>query len=133
MKILLYFIFLLEVIVFSGCYTYHKILDKESDGSGYLSLSHYTSAIPTLGSCGFSRNSDVYDIKTPRINGKIESSELKILSVSDSVKYKYVGYIEFLKSNKVFVELYKINNETKTKLTINGKHKFKIKDDIIEK
>ncbi|HTE01007.1 MAG TPA: hypothetical protein VK668_17065 [Mucilaginibacter sp.] len=88
--------------------------------------------MPSLGPCGFSRSSDNYDIKTPRIKGRIESNELYITDyASDHIKYTYVGYIEFLKDNKVYVDLYRVNNGVKTKLTINGTHHIKVEDDKI--
>jgi len=124
--------FVLLLATLMGCYTAERKMYKRLDNSGYLFLSHYTSLMPSLGPCGFSRSSDNYDIKTPRIKGRIESNELYITDyASDHIKYTYVGYIEFLKDNKVYVDLYRVNNGVKTKLTINGTHHIKVEDDKI--
>jgi len=119
-------------IVIASCGSSRKIMYTNMDNSGYLSLSHYTSIFPTLGPCGFTRSEDVYDIRTPRTNGRIESRELKIyISSSDSVKRNYTGYIEFMKDNRVYVDLYEISKGIKTKLSINGTHKIRVEANTI--
>lgn len=72
----------------------------------------------------------MYDITVPRINGRIESNELKIYNY-DIAKYSYNGYIEFLQGNKIDVHLYRTSKGIKKKLTINGKHTIKIEDNMI--
>ena len=100
--------------------------------SGDLFLSHYTNLIPTLGPCGFSRRQESYEITTPRTIGRIEASELHIMDFSqDITKYQYSGFIEFIKDNLVYVELYKEINGIKSKLKINGKNKIKVEPNRI--
>lgn len=115
------------IFVLIGCYPAQRVMYIHEDNSSSLFLSHYTSFFPSLGSCGFFRSEDSYTISVPRINGRIESNELRIYDF-DTTKYSYTGYIEFLHGNKVYVDLYKIFNGVKTKLTINGNHTIKIKD-----
>ena len=104
----------------------------EKNNSGSLTLSHYTSLIPNLGPCGFSRAEEVYDITTPSTFGKIPRGELKIQLIGDKYKFvSYTGYIEFLSQNKVFVDLYRNVNGTPIPISINGKHKIKVEPDEI--
>ena len=106
---------------------------RNLDNSGSLFLSHYNSLIPTLGPCGFSRNQETYHITTPRIHGKIECNELKILGLPSDSIYVYTGFIAFLRDNIVHVKLYKTSNNIKTKLSINGKHRIKVENNEISK
>lgn len=126
-----HYLMILLLMTTFGCSSAERILYTENNNSGHLCLTHYTSLMPTLGPCGFSRAIDSYDITTPRISGKIASNELSIFSISDTVKYQYIGYIEFRDKDKVYVELYKVHAGLKTQLTINGIHKIKIKEDKI--
>lgn len=107
----------------------------ETDGSGTIFLSRYTSILPTLGPCGFSRASDDYEIEIPRRVGKIDCKELRILDHDtgmDTTKRKYAGFIAFTKPNSVYVELYKNINGKMVPLTINGTHRLKVKKDTID-
>jgi hypothetical protein len=127
-----HFVFCAFWIVIASCGSSEKIMYTNLDKSAYLSLSHYTSVFPTLGPCGFTRSEDVYDIRTPRTNGRIESGELKIyLYSSDTLKHNYTGYIEFMNDNRVYVDLYEISKGIKTKLSINGTHKIKMEANAI--
>jgi hypothetical protein len=102
----------------------------DKNNSGELFLSHYTSILPSLGPCGFSRPEDSYIITVPRISGKIPANELKIFIFSDDDKYiLYTGYIEFMSNNHVYVELYKSDHGTTIPLSINGKHTIRVKSD----
>lgn len=117
------------VLLLLSCGEARQLMYTNLDNSGHLFLSHYTSVIPTLGPCGFFRNSDDYSIATPRVRGRIESQELKIFKFSqDTAKITYAGYIEFAESNRVFVELYEIKNGVRQPLTINGLHKVKVEE-----
>jgi hypothetical protein len=121
------FVFALSVAVLMGCSPYQKTMYTSANKSGNLTLSHYTSLIPTLGPCGFARNYDSYTIKTPRISGRATSDELYIFDISHP-KCTYSGYIQFINANKVFVDLYRSENGIRTRLTINGTHKIKLKE-----
>jgi hypothetical protein len=119
-------------IIIASCGSSRKIMYTNLDNSGYLCLSHYTSIFPSLGPCGYTRSEDVYDIQTPKTNGRIESSELDIFLYSpDTVQRIYTGYIEFRKDNRVYVDLYEISKGIKTKLSINGTHKIKVEANTI--
>ena len=123
-KIFFYTLFFLTM---TSCSSSEKMMYTNLDTTGDLFLSRYTTLIPTLGPCGFSRSQDSYSIKTPRTIGRIEASELHIMDFNqDTIKYHYSGHIEFLKDNLVYVELFKEINGTRIKLKINGKSKIKI-------
>jgi hypothetical protein len=87
-------------LTLSSCGSSEKIMYTNLNTTGDLFLSRYTSPIPTLGPCGFSRRQDSYSITTPRTIGRIEASELHIMDFNqDTTKYQYSGYIEFIKDN----------------------------------
>jgi hypothetical protein len=127
-----YFIPFLLSLTLASCGATHRIMYTNLDNTGSLFLSHYTSFFPSLGSCGFRRAEDDYVIVTPRITGRIASSELRIDNfASTQEKYSYLGCIEFLKDDKVYVELYRTLGGVKTKLSINGTHKIKVEPNMI--
>lgn len=112
--------------------SYDNVLYRNLNGSGHLFLKHYTSLIPTLGPCGFSRNSDDYNITLPAIQGKIDCPQLKVyLETYDTHIINYYGYIEFLDSNRVFVHMFKQIRDKQVPLSINGKHTIKVLDNKI--
>ncbi len=130
-KILLFLALAVFITALTGCAASQQLLIKDLNNTGYLFLNHYTSLVPTLGPCGFSRDQDMYDIKTPRIKGRIESTELVIDEIGSKVKNIYSGYIEFTQDNKVYVNLFKLTNGVKRKLNINGMHTIAVKDDML--
>lgn len=110
-----------------GCYPADRTMYTEKDNSAYLTLSHYTAILPSLGPCGFSRAEDRYDITTPRTIGKVSAKDLKIDNNSEvQVPIEYTGYIEFSKKDEVLVSLFINDGGKQIPLTINGKHKLKV-------
>jgi hypothetical protein len=104
-------------------------LYRQQDSSFELSLRYYTDILPTpgLGPCGFSlfRSYETYNIKIPYDTGKIDYNKIKVkvsLAHNDSTFRLSKGYIEFLKSDLVFVNLFTEKENTDVPLKINGKH-----------
>jgi hypothetical protein len=125
-KILTYFTVFLFCSAMWGCSPYEPTLFTNLNNSGVLTLTKYTSIFPTVGPCGPSLPYDEYNITVPRIAGRIESKELKIVDIDSNVKNKYAGYIEFMQDQKVHVALYKITNASKSNLSINGVYNFTV-------
>jgi hypothetical protein len=106
----------------------------EKDNSAHLFLSPYTAILPVLGPCGLSRAEDSYEISTPRTKGKVSANDLKIMNFSDDRKsIEYTSYIEFSKVDEVLVPLFINDGGKQIPLTINGKHKLKVKANEIYK
>ena len=117
-----------------GCYPADRTMYTEKDNSAHLFLSQYTAILPVLGPCGFSRAEDSYEISTPRTKGKVSANDLKIMNFSDDRKsIEYTGYIEFSKVDEVLVTLFINDGGKQIPLTINGKHKLKVKANEIYK
>ena len=126
MNILNTFFYSCIFLFFISCKSSNTLLTN-LNRSGYLSINHYSSSLPTLGPCGFLRKFETYSILTPRINGKIESKELRISTpLVDTLNNNYTGYIEFINKNTVYIDLYSFRNGVKIALTINGSRKIKI-------
>ena len=124
-------IYLLSVLAM-GCYPAERSMYIEKNNTAFITLSHYTSKLPFLGPCGFSRSENVYHISTPRTFGMIPSNELKIFRFSAENKIvDYTGYIEFISENKLLVNLFINENGKQIPLTINGKHKMEVTPDEI--
>ncbi|MFL5788257.1 MAG: hypothetical protein ACJ748_09395 [Flavisolibacter sp.] len=129
---LIYFKILISIL-FISCETEHRqILYRKPDNSATLYLRHYTSLIPTIGPCGFYRNEDSYSIEIPNIKGQITSDQLKIdkFNSYESLDSSfYLGYIKFIKANKVDIHLYKKYKGITKALNINGKHKIFVENE----
>jgi hypothetical protein len=127
-KTIINYVIIAALLTLTGC-SADKKMYKNLDASGYISLIYHT-GMPSLGPCGFSRNMNSYDIKTPRTKGIIQCDELIITEYPD-VKGTYTGYIEFKKENVIDIELCRSLNSVKTKLKINGIHKIKVEQNTI--
>lgn len=120
-------IHLVLLLLLLSCGVAERKMYTDLDKSGSIFLSRYTALLPTLGPCGFTRDEDSYVIRTPRITGRVEATELRITRFTrDTARYQYAGFIEFLGDDVLTVELFKINGGKRTKLKINGKNKIKV-------